>query len=88
MQAQAMVLYDWLFTHSLDSLVNVSLIHQEFFSLAMKTLARKKARKEITELKWSESALYVRICHAVADIEENMESFILRFRVMTRENLD
>ena len=83
-----MVLYDWLFTHPPDSLINVSFIYQEIVSLTMKALAMEKARKEITELKWSESALYVRICHAVADIEENMESFILRFRVMTRENLD
>ena len=82
-QAGAMALFNWLVHNPLTDPADISFVRQEVGTLATLALAREKARTESTELKWSGSAPYVRLCHAVSDVEEKKEAFIVSFRVLT-----
>ena len=83
-QARATVLFDWLVQNPIKNAADVTFVRGEVGKLA--TLAAAKERS--ARLQWSGSAPYVRLCHAVTDVEANKEAFLLSFQCLSREELD
>jgi hypothetical protein len=89
-QAKRKDLWDYLLQNPVVNPPDVDFLKREIKSLAAKAVAMERSKKNAgsSSLKWSGSAPFYRLLHAITDVPANKAAFMDSFRVNTTEETD